>query len=237
MHINENGLVEQTQTRKTEFLFTQAKPSCFGNMFMASLVGLIYWQKLSSDLLVFWLCALLIVHFLRWQLAVRFAQRNRYSSVTNWYKAYNRNVLCNGVCWGLMFLYTCAVLSTQSLTGFVAILGALVASSNIAYNSHLKTYLAFVVPALLPALVYMVLLGHADILLLSAIASSWFVLMYSFAKQLNAHVGLTSGYESKNIELLHELEKLRGISIQLQEEIALKSKIIDYLSENSRRTC
>ncbi len=230
MRINENGLVEQTQTRKTEFLFTQAKPSCFGNVITATLVGLIYWQKLNPDLLIAWLFAVSIILLLRWKLAVRFSQRNRYASATDWCTAYNRNVLCNGIAWGTMFVYTCAVLDTQSLTGFVAILGALVASSNIAYNSHLKTYLTFVLPALLPAMVYMVLFGYADKLVLSALAASWFVLMYSFAKQLNAHVGQTSGYEADNVELLRELEKQRGISIRLQEEIALKSRIIDHLT-------
>lgn len=229
----ENGLVEQTQTRKTEFLFTQAKLSCFGNVVTAGLVGIIYWHKLNSDLLLLWLLLVSIILVQRWKLVVAFAQRNRYSSTANWYKAYNRNVCCNGIAWGVMFLYTCATLNTQALTGFVAILGVLVASSNIAYNSHLKTYLRFVLPALLPALIYMALFGFADKLLLTAVAASWFVLMYSFAKQLNTHVGLTSGYEAENVKLLRELEKLRGISIRLQEEIALKSKIIDHLHQDS----
>ncbi|MFK7731240.1 MAG: hypothetical protein AB8B48_06425 [Pseudomonadales bacterium] len=236
MQINENGLVEQTHTRKTEFLFTQAKPSVFGNAFTAGLVGVVYWQKLNFELLMAWLFAVSIVLLLRWKLAVHFEQRNRYSSTTDWYRAYNRNVLCNGIVWGAMFLYTCIELNTQSLTGFVAILGALVASSNIAYNSHLKTYLTFVIPALLPALLYLVLFGYSDKLVLTAIASSWFVLMYSFAKQLNEHVGLTSGYEAENVELLRELESLHGISMRLQEEIALKSKIIDLLTTDSQRT-
>lgn len=236
MHLNENGLLEHTRTRKTEFLFTQAKHSCFGNVFSAGLVGVIYWQTLNADLLLVWLAVVSIILLLRWTLAVRFAQRNRYSSVEGWHKSYNRNVFCNGMAWGMMFVYTCAALDTQALTGFIAILGALVASSNIAYNSHLKTYLTFVLPALLPALIYLVLFGYADKLVLTAIACSWFVLMYSFAKQLNAHVVLTSGYESANIELLRELEKLRGASIRVQEEIALKSKIIDLLNQDAHHT-
>ncbi|MEM8500143.1 MAG: hypothetical protein AAF542_19145 [Pseudomonadota bacterium] len=236
MQVSENGLVEQTQTRKTEFLFTQAKLSCFGNVITAGLVGIIYWQKLNSGLLLLWLLLVSIILVQRWKLVVGFAQRNRYTSTARWYHAYNRNVCCNGIAWGMMFLYTCAALNTQSLTGFVAILGVLVASSNIAYNSHLKTYLRFVLPALLPALIYMVFFGFADKLLLTAVSASWFVLMYSFAKQLNTHVGLTSAYEAENIKLLRELENLQGVSIRLQEEIALKSKIIDHLRQDSSST-
>jgi len=232
MQFTGNGLTEQTETRKTEFLFAQAKITCVGNVITASLVGTIYWQKLNPELLMLWLVAVATILNVRWQLASRFTQRNRYSTTTDWYKAYNRNVLCNGIAWGAMFLYTCAELNTQALTGFIAILGALVASSNVAYNSYLKTYLRFVLPALLPALVYMVLFGYADKLVLTAIASSWFVLMYSFAKQLNAHVGMTSGYEAHNLELIRELERLRRASIALQEEISLKSQIIDRLSHD-----
>ncbi len=234
MQVNENGLVEQTQARKTEFLFTQAKLSCFGNVVTAGLVGIIYWQKLNSDLLLIWLLLVSLILIQRWKLVADFAERNRYSSTANWYKAYNRNVCCNGIAWGVMFLYACAMLNTQALTGFIAILGVLVASSNIAYNSHLKTYLSFVLPALLPALIYMVLFGFAHKMLLTALATSWFILMYSFARQLNSHVGLTSGYEAENIKLLCELEKLRGLSVRLQEEIALKSKIIDHLRQDSQ---
>ncbi len=235
MELKEDGLIEQMQARKTEFLFSQAKATCFGNAFMSGLFAAIYWQQVNHELLLLWLSSVAIILLRRWQLANRFARRNRYSLSTNWQKAYDKSSFANGATWGAMFLYTSATLSTQSLTGFIAILGALVACSNVAYNSSLGTYLRFVLPALLPAFIYMALFGYADKLVLTAIATSWFVLMYSFAKQLNAHVAVTTGYEAHNLQLLRELDALRRASAGLQQEIALKTRVIDRLAADIRQ--
>ena len=230
MESSTDGLAQQINVRKTEFLYYQAPFSCLGNGFALALILAAYWQILPLLPLTLWAIAATTLLTQRWIGTQAFKKRDRYGDISPWYRRYNRNATGNGLLWGVLFAYAANQLAATELIVLMMVIGVLLAASSVAYNSYVRLYCNFSLPVVIPAALLLLTRGQEHDVAAGAAIVCWLILMISFAHQVSGHLRCSSGYEFTNIALLRELHRQQEQSRLLQEEIELKEQIIETLA-------
>ncbi|MFK8020245.1 MAG: hypothetical protein AB8B86_10780 [Pseudomonadales bacterium] len=235
MESSSDGLAQQINVRKTEFLYYQAPFSCIGNGVALALILAAYWKTLPLLPLALWATAATILLLGRWRGAKAFKKRDRYADISQWYQRYNNNATCNGLSWGALVAYAASQLAAPELVVLMMVLGVLLTASSVAYNSYMRLYCNFALPAALPAALLLFSRGQPQDTAVAAVIICWLILMISFAHQVSGYLGRTASYEFTNIALLRELHIQQEHSRILQEEIELKRHIIEALAQRERQ--
>jgi len=220
---------EQVFQRKMELLQSQSATTAAGNSIAAILVSALMWSSVPKAGLVVWSATVIAIVNLRLLKVLRF-RRGDAAQLAACFEYCARSVTVNGVAWGLMFAYLAYHVEPRNMVYPFMALGAITAGTSLIYNAHFNPFRHFAIPALLLPCTVLMVSGSGDKLWVGVTLLCWFLLMNSIASQLSRFLGKSSRYETENIALIRDLEFQRERSERLNEELQLKSQIIERLS-------
>ncbi|MFK7733545.1 MAG: hypothetical protein AB8B48_18135 [Pseudomonadales bacterium] len=212
-----------------ELLQSQTTTTAAGNSIAALLVAALMWASLSQVGLLAWSLAVIAIVCLR-LLKVRAYTRSDASQLSACFRYCARSVTVNGVVWGLMFAYLSHHIEPRNMVYPFMALGAITAGTSLIYNAHFNPFRYFAVPALIMPSTVLLVSGSSDKMWVGVALVCWFILMHSIATQLSNFLAKSTRYETENIVLIRDLEFQREHSQRLNEELQLKSQIIERLS-------
>ncbi len=215
--------------RKMALLRSQTITTAVGNSIAAALVAALMWTSLPKPALVIWSISVIAIVCLR-LLKVNEYQRSDASQLSACFRYCGRSVTINGVVWGLMFAYLSYHIEPRNMVYPFMALGAITAGTSLIYNAHFNPFRYFAIPALLMPCLVLLVSGSSDKMWVGVTLLCWFVLMHSIATQLSVFLAKSTRYETENIVLIRDLEFQREHSKRLNEELQLKSQIIERLS-------
>ncbi|MFK8021951.1 MAG: hypothetical protein AB8B86_19495 [Pseudomonadales bacterium] len=219
--------------RKMNLLEKQSSSTMAGNTLAAIVVVVLCWSSIPAPPLIVWSGLIICIMFARWRKVVGFRNNERMEQVGECYRYCARSVTINGVVWGTMIAYLGYTMDPSVLVYPFMVLCAITAGTSLLYNAHFNTFKNFAIPALLMPAAALFLSGEPLKLWIGLIVLCWFTLMNSLAGQLQTFLASSSRYETENIALIRDLEFQKEKSHRLQEELQLKSEIINRMAKRA----
>ncbi|MFT4937244.1 MAG: diguanylate cyclase (GGDEF)-like protein [Paraglaciecola sp.] len=170
-----NDLKKLVYTEQVKLVYNQTTSVVLGGTVIGAIVVWIYWGVVDRTTLLSWFSALLLISSIRIPLYLKFTRRqNEQQQIHMWGKAYVFITFVQGSLWGaagLIFI----PLSEPIYTVIMALLIVGMSAASIStYIVYLRAFLAFSVPAVLPFILHIFIIGGQI-----NIALSFGVLVYS----------------------------------------------------------
>lgn len=221
---------EQIFHRKMELLRSQTVTTAAGNAIAALLVAALMWSTMPNSVLLIW--SVSVIGIVCWRLlkVTEYRQTGDASQLAACFRHCARSVTVNGIVWGLMFAYLSYHVEPRNMIYPFMALGGITAGTSLIYNAHFNPFRYFGIPALLMPSTVLLVSGSTEKLWVGVTLLCWFLLMHSIATQLSRFLAKSTRYETENIVLIRDLEFQREHSERLNEELQLKSQIIERLS-------
>ncbi len=147
-----DSLVRDEQIR---IVYGQAWPAVAGGIAAAAIFAWIYSATAEQHTLALWFAAQLTVYIARGALSLAFRRRTEGSSAGSWALAHLVGILITASLWGAIWaLFVDADAPLHMAVAMMWALG-LGASAVGAYSVHLPSFVAFYVPVVLPAFIYL----------------------------------------------------------------------------------
>ncbi|MEM8496517.1 MAG: hypothetical protein AAF542_00755 [Pseudomonadota bacterium] len=220
---------EQIFQRKMELLRSQTVTTAAGNSIAALVVAALMWSTLANSALIIW--SMSVIAIVHWRL-LKVNDYRKYgdpSQLAACFRFCARSVTVNGAVWGLMFAYLSYHIEPRNMIYPFMALGAITAGTSLLYNGHFNPFRYFGVPALLMPSTVLIVAGSTEKMWVGVTLLCWFLLMHSISSQLSRFLAKSTRYETENIVLIRDLEYQREYSKRLNEELQLKSQIIEQL--------
>ncbi len=220
--------------RKLSLLATQASTAAAGNSLGALLVAAMVWPHIHAALLGSWVGLVMLIVTTRWLHVRRYLKAEEPGSLAACFRYCATSVAVNGLVWGGLFSYLAYSLEATSLAPPFSVVCALAAGTSLTYNAYFNPFKNFSVPALLMPGIVLLASGPDEKLWIAIIVLAWFTLMYSISSQLSRYLESTAKYETENVALIRDLEYQREHSERLNEELQLKTEIIERLARRQQ---
>ncbi len=220
---------EQIFQRKIELLRSQTATTAAGNALATVLVSALMWSSLPHAGLALWSATVIIIVSLRLRVVYRHNNKSA-SELASCFRYCARSVAVNGVAWGVMFAYLAYHIEPRNMVYPFMVLGAITAGTSLTYNVYFNPFRYFALPALLMPCTVLLVSGSSDKLWVGMALLCWFILMHAIATQLSRFLAKSARYETENIALIRDLEYQKERGERLNEELQLKSQIIERLS-------
>jgi two-component sensor histidine kinase len=185
------------------------------NLLNLGILIAVLWSTFAHSLLVTWGVATALVTFARWALVIAYRRRARPPEQARWWaNAFVVGALLSGIVWGLIALLFAEPDIITYRVFEIFILGGLCAGSTASASSSMPAFVAFNVPALMPATLAMLLSSEPVHVAMGATLALFGVAMATLAR-----TGGASFQES--VRLRFEANALRS-----EREASLKQKEI-----------
>ena len=152
------SLAQRILAEQVRLLYAQAPLDTTASFLIAPMLVLIYWDVVPHAILLIWLALLETTILIRMVLIAAFRRAsNLDADASHWARRYTWACAISGTCWGgcLILLILFPSLVYQSLTALV--LGGVLMGSAPTMASVLITYVAYVLPLILPSVLWLLL--------------------------------------------------------------------------------
>ncbi len=230
----ESELSELIRAEQVRLLYRQLPVSTGASMLGALLLAGVMWSVMSHKAVIGWFACMAANQLWRLVLYFRFrATTLNLADLDKWANLWSLGSLISGCIWGAAS-FVLFVPDSQIYQGFLVVLIFGVTSAAVLLiGTHLPSFYAFVLPALLPIVVRNMIEGEPAHLILAFIAAASTLAILSFGRNYNRVLveSLRNRFENETLarELSHraeELEKAREIAerARADAEIANRSK-------------
>ncbi len=230
----EAELSEHIRAEQVRLLYRQLPVSTGGSMMGALLLAGVMWSVVSHKAVVGWFACMAANQLWRLFLYFRFRATTLVAAdLDKWANLWALGSLISGCIWGAAS-FVLYVPDSQIYQGFLVVLIFGVTSAAVLLiGTHLPSFYAFVLPALLPIVVRNIIEGEAAHLTLAFIAAMTTLAILSFGRNYNRVLveSLRNRFENEALarELAHraeELERARQTAEQAraEAEVANRSK-------------
>jgi signal transduction histidine kinase len=227
-------LSEHIRAEQVRLLYRQLPVSTGGSMMGALLLAGVMWSVVSHKAVVGWFACMAANQLWRLVLYFRFRATTLVAAdLDRWANLWALGSLISGCIWGAAS-FVLYVPDSQIYQGFLVVLIFGVTSAAVLLiGTHLPSFYAFVLPALLPIVVRNMIEGEAAHLTLAFIAAMTTLAILSFGRNYNRVLveSLRNRFENEALahELAHraeELERARQTAEQAraEAEVANRSK-------------
>lgn len=196
------------EKRKVDVLFDQAPVAMAASTVAAILTVILFWRTAGQEILFTWSGSYLLIHAVRYYHLYRF--RNTDVEARDYSKSLaihlSGSVLA-GLLWAGIAIY---LLGTVSFTDGVVVLLLLggTAAGSVATNIViLPAFFAFILPATLPIIAYLLLQDSSSLNLFGGLASIFVSFISYGAWRLHKLIIESLSYQFDNLQLLQELEQ------------------------------
>lgn len=209
---------------QVRLLYRQLPSALLASVLIAISMSAALWDAVPRRALLGWLALTIVVSASRYVLLVAFRElRPGPESIERWGFRFIVATVAAGLCWGLAG----AVLSTepglhQAFIGFV--LAGIAAGAVSTLSPHPKAYPAFVVPAVLPFAVTMLLIGERVHFAMGSMALLFISMMMVVAGRIGASIEQSLRLRFRNLDLVDDLStsnsRLTQLNAALETEVA-----------------
>ncbi|MEJ2630618.1 MAG: PAS domain S-box protein [Acidihalobacter sp.] len=192
----------------TRILYKQAPLSCLTAIVLALILCALLWHLNLERILLLWLGSVIAIYGLRMLLVFAFIRKAPGDAATEiWARLYAFSTFLAGLIWGTLALIWAPDWAVAEQTILILSLAGMASGSATAHASRLLTYLAFVVPSLLPMIGVLILqkANHDAFLGLSSVIVLYLGGLSFLAR--NQHANLVENIYTtlKNRDLTDEL--------------------------------
>ncbi|MBE2293730.1 MAG: hypothetical protein IAF00_02225, partial [Phycisphaerales bacterium] len=152
------SLAQRILAEQVRLLYAQAPLDTIASLLIAPMLVFVYWGVVPHTILLGWLALLETTILIRMALIAAFRRDpNSDADAARWARRYTWACTVSGACWGgcLILLVLFPSLVYQSLTALV--LGGVLMGSAPTMASVLITYVAYVLPLILPSMLWLLL--------------------------------------------------------------------------------
>lgn len=193
----------------------------------AAILVLVLWPNTPHSALMLWFAATWCVLLLRSCFLIKYrsglVQPGQAAHVG---RLFVIGVFLAGLTWGSAGFFLFPVNSPSHQVLIVFVLCGMVAGASEAFSSIMPAFLAFVLPALVPLLIRLLIIGGPVYFAMSAMTLLYLVLTTFIAKRINA---TTRELVELKEYLSQVVEERTEANVKLQEEIASRNKAEDSL--------
>jgi diguanylate cyclase (GGDEF)-like protein len=219
-----------------EMVYAQAVTAYTASIVAALFLGALFWNMASTEVIVGWMVAYVVLVVLRHQVYVRFRlQVPGAQSSGRWLRWFELGLLATGVMWGLFSVYLAQHGDPHRLAVVVITLGALVSGAVWAYGVFPSAFLAFSAPAMAPIGVYLIAQGTYGDLLLGLIVLTWLWFMFQGARRFRAFAIESLNFQFENMALMGDLAEQRDKAEELAAQLKALSSLDGLTGVPNRR--
>lgn len=209
---------QSLEAEQARFIHRSVPTAVFGGFLGVSLTVVVFRDVVASGLLYSWLAAFLLLTLLRAPGWLRFRGATfGPESSRRWLREASLASLCSGLLWGAgaLFLFPAGELVYQYTFAVALVLMAV--ASLFSYAPHYVTFLAFLLPALIPGIVALAAQGGAQQAAVAAgLAMIGFVVLWS-RRSFNAMFLRSLRLRFENLELIEQLTIQRNAAESAKE--------------------
>jgi signal transduction histidine kinase/ActR/RegA family two-component response regulator len=217
----------EVRAAQIELLYRQAPSALIATLVNAGILALVLRKEIATPRLAGWFLAVAVLVLGRtWQRRRYFMAHPSPADSLRWGRRYLFGVAVNGVLWGYagFFFFTADGYAHQLFLAFV--LGGMAAGAVSTLAPLRGAYLAFLVPALLPYMVRLLIYGGELHLAMAAMVVLFIAMMWMIAGRLHASLEESLRLRFENVDLLQDLTQARDrqerANVELAAEIAEK---------------
>ncbi|MCW5774197.1 MAG: HAMP domain-containing histidine kinase [Rhodospirillaceae bacterium] len=169
-------------------LFIQAPGILVIEMGVALLVAGVFWRSASPTIVVSWAALVIAAAIVRWVHCRRYFERARpIDEAPRWGRTFAWGTLLSGMLWGIAGVAFFSPHSGVLLIVLVFLVTGLSAAALTGYTAHLPAFYAFVLPAVVPFGVRLMLDGAPVHVFTATLLAVWITIFVYLAHTLNAH--------------------------------------------------
>jgi PAS domain S-box-containing protein len=228
---------EQVNAERIRLLYKQTNVGIIATMVNAFILAAILYDVILHSTLIMWLAAVALTAFFRLFLFWRYRHSSVSSTETDYWK---RQILCgitlSGITWGItgIILFPINSITHQVFIAFVV--GGMVAGAAGTFSVVLMAFIAFSLPALVPIIIRMFLIGDNIHLAMGGMTLLFGLLMFATAKRLNVmdKNSIELGFENTGLiaYLGQEKERAEKVNEKLKLEVMERNKVEDELKQH-----
>ena len=229
-----NEKKEKIYAEQVKQLYLNAPVSMMGATVNAIILTCILWNLISLSVLATWLGFNLLIIFFRYIIILRYRKASfEYSGQERWGRAFILGTVASGIIWGSagVFLFTDESIAHQVFLAFV--IGGMTAGAMGAFAVHMKTYLSFIIPALLPINVHFFVQGGTLPVTMGAMTVLFAIVIIFIGKRLNESILDALLVKFENADLVNcltaEKERVERLNGDLYTEIADRKQVEEDL--------
>ncbi len=223
------------ESRRIEQLCSIGLSDTCGNIMGIVVVSILYWPYLSPLFILPWACLSTLSLLLRIDKIRQFQKTADRFKPNAWRQYYFNNALLNGIAWALMLIYATFNVPLELLPYIVMIISGLTAAPSLNFYSFPNSHSYFAIPAIIPGAIVMIVSGDLALTVLGFLALSWFAITKTNADVLSRGGEEYITYESKQLDLEHELESLKESLHTKEQELRSQTEVLERLTLASRR--
>ena len=231
-----NGNLILINAERVKLLYKNASFSMIASLINSSVLFLIFWKVIDHTHIISWVASILLVTALRYVDVVNFLRAAPEPS-----KALNRFTLgtfLSGIVWGSagVIIFPAESLIHQTFLAFV--LGGMVTGAAGAYSVVKRTYFSFCIPALMPIIIRLLLIGDVGHIAMAGMLLLFAVLVTAMAMYMHNMTmnSLKIRFENKNLISYLDAAKAdaENLARDLTREIDMRKKTEEQLNEHKQ---
>ncbi len=220
--------------------YAQLPAGLLASVVNAPLVGIALWGVIPPLHIGVWLAALAALTVWRYLTLLHYRSNAADAAAADfWGGRFRAGAFLSGVLWGAAGLWLFPAHSDvhQILLGFV--LGGMVAGGIATLSSLPRAYLLFMLPAVVPFVLRMLVFGGTLHVFMGLMATAFTAIMWVASGRVHATIKESLLLRFENLELVTDLNlaksRLEGINRQLQEEVSERRSAEETIRQSQQR--
>ncbi|HKU38300.1 MAG TPA: ATP-binding protein [Polyangiales bacterium] len=212
-------IVEQVRAEQVRTLFTQTAPVLLTNVLNALIVSIALWSRVSHTLLVGWTASMTLMALARIEMRRRYWHRERTpAEQAIWGRRFTLGSLSAGALWGFAG-YALLPESLPHQVLILLVLGGMSAGAAASIACFMPAYYAYLLPALLPALVRLLSIGDSKQLAMAAMLVLFVGALTLVARNVNGALSEAFRLRFENARLLGMVSNAQASLVEAHEQV------------------
>ena len=209
--------------KQVELLYDQLRVGQAGSIASALFLVGVFWTITPHSILIIWFTLVLVISALRFYLIHRFERRSGETEQTEyWLGLFIAGTAASGLTWGMATIILIPDRSIAQISFVLLWIGGLSAGAVAAYSIIMRAFLAFTVPALLPSVVYLLVIGGKMETTIGAGTIMYFVFLSLNALRMHKTLMRELRLRFENTQLIGYLEKEKERVDRINDQLEMR---------------
>jgi diguanylate cyclase (GGDEF)-like protein/PAS domain S-box-containing protein len=209
--------------KQVELLYDQLRVGQAGSIASALFLVGVFWTITPHSILIIWFILVLVISALRFYLIHRFERWSGGTEQTEyWLGLFIAGTAASGLTWGMATIILIPDRSIAQISFVLLWIGGLSAGAVAAYSIIMRAFLAFTVPALLPSVVYLLVIGGKMETTIGAGTIMYFVFLSLNALRMHKTLMRELRLRFENTQLIGYLEKEKERVDRINDQLEMR---------------
>jgi diguanylate cyclase (GGDEF)-like protein/PAS domain S-box-containing protein len=209
--------------KQVELLYDQLRVGQAGSIASALFLVGVFWTITPHSILIIWFTLVLVISALRFYLIHRFERWSGGTEQTEyWLGLFIAGTAASGLTWGMATIILIPDRSIAQISLVLLWIGGLSAGAVAAYSVIMRAFLAFTVPALLPSVAYLLVIGGKMEITIGAGTIMYFAFLSLNALRMHKTLKRELRLRFENTQLIGYLEKEKERVDRINDQLEMR---------------